>query len=305
MAIALGLITAIIVIKYKPIYKVSISGQDVGYVQSQQEFAKTIENEINEKEGANVDSVTLNEMPNYELKLVNRNQETNEEEILIALKSNITTTYKYYAVALNNQTQAYVDTIEEAKQIVDTIKAEHEEEIELDLQVIEKYTNNKEEIEVKTTEDVEAQIEEKVNEIIEEDLKTKVPSINGVLLATVPVSGNVTSRFGVVSRIRSGAHTGTDIAAPVGTDIKAVAKGTVVFSGTSGSYGKLVKIDHGNGVETWYAHCSKLLVEEGDTVKSGDIIAQVGLTGNTTGAHLHLEIRLNGVAINPQKYLYN
>ena len=66
----------------------------------------------------------------------------------------------------------------------------------------------------------------------------------------------------------------------------------------------LVKIDHGNGVETWYAHCSKIYTRVGQKVKAGDVISAVGSTGNSTGPHLHLEIRINGVAINPQKYLY-
>ena len=148
-------------------------------------------------------------------------------------------------------------------------------------------------------------MEQKVDILIEEDEKTKLPSINGVLLASLPVNGYVSSRFGNVSRIRSGAHTGTDIACAFGTKIKAVADGTVVFAQYNGSYGNLIKIDHGNGVETWYAHCNKLYAKVGQKISSGDIIAEVGMTGNTTGPHLHLEIRLNGVAINPQKYLYN
>ena len=109
----------------------------------------------------------------------------------------------------------------------------------------------------------------------------------------------------MVSRIRSGAHTGTDIACTTGTDIKVVADGTVTFAQRNGSYGNLIKVDHGNGVETWYAHCSKLYATVGQQVKAGDVIAAVGSTGNSTGPHLHLEIRVDGVAINPQKYLYN
>ena len=148
------------------------------------------------------------------------------------------------------------------------------------------------------------EVEQKVEVLIEEDKKTKLPSINGVLLAVSPVSGYVSSRYGSVSSVRSGAHTGTDIACAFGTPIKAVADGTVIFSAYNGSYGNLIKIDHGNGVETWYAHCNKLYKDVGEKVKAGDKIAEVGLTGNTTGAHLHLEIRVNGKTINPQKYLY-
>ena len=107
-----------------------------------------------------------------------------------------------------------------------------------------------------------------------------------------------------MSRRRSGSHTGLDIATSTGTAIKAVAKGKVVFAGYKGSYGYLVKVDHGKGVETWYAHCSKLYVKQGQKVSAGSKIAAVGSTGNSTGPHLHLEIRINGAAVNPQRYLY-
>ena len=79
----------------------------------------------------------------------------------------------------------------------------------------------------------------------------------------------------------------------------------VTFASYNGSYGNLVKVDHGNGVETWYAHTSKMLVKAGDAVKAGDVIAKVGSTGNSTGPHLHLEIRINGEHVDPQDYLYN
>ena len=106
------------------------------------------------------------------------------------------------------------------------------------------------------------------------------------------------------SSIRSSKHTGLDIAAPKGTPIKVIADGKVTFAAQSGSYGYLVKVDHGNGVETWYAHTSKMYVTVGEEVKAGDVIAAVGSTGNSTGPHLHLEVRINGEHVNPQKYLY-
>ena len=97
---------------------------------------------------------------------------------------------------------------------------------------------------------------------------------------------------------------GIDIAATRGTPILATASGKVSFAGWSSGYGYLVKIDHGSGVETYYGHCSKLYVSAGDTVEAGEQIAAVGSTGNSTGNHLHFEIRLNGKQVNPQKYVY-
>ncbi len=132
-----------------------------------------------------------------------------------------------------------------------------------------------------------------------------MPDVNGIKLATQPVSGIITSRYGENNlRIRSSSHKGLDIAAKSGTPIKVVSDGTVTFAGSSGSYGNLVKIDHGNGVETWYAHTSKIYVQEGQQVKAEEVIAAVGSTGNSTGPHLHFEIRIDGNVVNPQNYLY-
>lgn len=305
MAIALGLIIAIILIKYKPTYKVTLAGQEIGYVENGAEFDNRIQQEIIEMEGKNIDFVSLDEMPSYELKLVSRTQKTNEEEIMIALKENAQIMYKYYAVILNNETMSFVDNLEEAEQAVNKIKEENEgATIELDLQITENYTENIEEVSIETIQVAQAQVEQKVAALIEEDEKSKNPIVNGILLSVLPVQGTVTSRFGAISSIRSGAHTGTDICCAKGTPIKVVASGTVIFAERNGSYGNLIKVDHGNGVETWYAHCDELYGTVGQQVKAGDVIAAVGSTGNSTGYHLHLEIRVNGVAVNPQQYLY-
>lgn len=305
MAIALGLIIAIILLKYKPTYIVTLSGQEIGYVENGAELDERIQQEIIGMEGRSIDFVSLDEMPNYELKLVSRTQETNEEEIMIALKNNAKIMYKYYAVILNNETIGLVDNVEEAQQAVNKIKEENKNKtIKLDLVITENHTENIDTVTLETVQVAEAKIEQKVADLIKQDQKTRKPIVNGILLAVAPVQGTVTSRFGHVSSIRSGAHTGTDIACPQGTPIKAVAAGTVTFADWNGSYGKLIKVSHGNGVETWYAHCSELYGTVGQQVNAGDVIAAVGSTGNSTGNHLHLEVRLNGSALNPQNYLY-
>lgn len=116
-----------------------------------------------------------------------------------------------------------------------------------------------------------------------------------------PVSGyRVTSGFGP----RWGrTHQGVDLALPAGSRISAADHGTVIFSGCEGGYGNLVKIDHGNGIVTYYAHCSVLKVEQGQTVEKGQNIAAVGSTGNSTGPHLHFEVRVNGKNVDPMGYL--
>ena len=98
-------------------------------------------------------------------------------------------------------------------------------------------------------------------------------------------------------------HEGLDFTANTGTPIRAAADGIVALAEVSGGYGNMVKIEHGSGLETRYGHASKLLVKAGERVVKGQIIAEVGSTGRSTGPHLHYEIRLNGEALDPRKYL--
>lgn len=100
-------------------------------------------------------------------------------------------------------------------------------------------------------------------------------------------------------------HEGLDFTANTGTAIRAAADGIVSEADRTPDYGNLVKIEHGSGLETRYAHASKLLVKVGDRVVKGQIVAEVGSTGRSTGPHLHYEIRLNGEALDPRKYLNN
>jgi murein DD-endopeptidase MepM/ murein hydrolase activator NlpD len=115
-----------------------------------------------------------------------------------------------------------------------------------------------------------------------------------------PVNGPVTSGFGM----RWGRmHEGIDIAVPTGTPVWAAAAGTVIYSGWLGGYGNLVVVDHGNGLATAYAHNSALLVAVGQVVAQGDTIALAGSTGHSSGPHVHFEVRVNGVAVDPLLYL--
>jgi murein DD-endopeptidase MepM/ murein hydrolase activator NlpD len=123
-----------------------------------------------------------------------------------------------------------------------------------------------------------------------------------------PVIGEVefTSGFGVRSDPflgRPAMHTGLDFRAQTGDPVRATANGKVVSAGWSGGYGRMVEIDHGNGLSTRYGHLSEINVKIGDPVKIGQVIGEVGSTGRSTGPHLHYETRIDGEAVDPQKFL--
>ena len=216
------------------------------------------------------------------------------------MQNELEITYKYYEIAYNGETIESVADKETSEKLVEDIKEISNQNVEL--QINEKTTNNEQELNANTLEVAKENIIEKLN--IETNTEKEITQINGIKIATLPVSGTISSRYGVRSKIRVSTHTGLDIAASKGTQIKVVADGTVTCAKYSGSYGYLVKVDHGNGLETWYGHTSKMYVTEGQDVKAGDVIALVGSTGNSTGPHLHFEIRINGEHVNPQKYLY-
>ena len=297
--IAIGFIIAIILIKYKPMYEVKIEGTTIGYVENKKSLNEKIQENVENYSKENIESSKLTATPEYEFKLVNKSQDENEDEVIIALQNELEITYKYYEIASNNEVIENVKDEETAEKLVNEIKELSNNEVELTIN--EKTTKALEKIQIDDLEVAKENTVEKLNI----DTTESIADINGIKVATLPVTGTISSRYGVSSKIRVSTHTGLDIAATTGTPIKVVADGTITFAAYSGSYGYLVKVDHGNGVETWYGHTSKMLVKEGQAVKAGDTIALVGSTGNSTGPHLHFEVRINGEHVNPQKYLYN
>ena len=303
IAIALAIIIAIMFIKFRSAYSVSLNGEDIGYVGDEEKFKNEVNENILTPSESNVAFVELDNVE-YTFSLVSRN-EINEDEVMLALEQSAQNVYRVYEVAdLNNEeTKVYVNTMEEAEEIVSTLKEQYSE-IEPDLVINQIYLDNVDEVNEETIKLAKQELTDNLQEELEEKEKVDSRTINGIYLAVVPVTGRITSRFGAVESIRDHTHKGIDIAATRGTPILAAASGTVTFAGWSSGYGYLVKIDHGSGVETYYGHCSKLYVSAGSTVEAGDKIAAVGSTGNSTGNHLHFEIRLNGEQVNPQKYVY-
>ncbi len=190
---------------------------------------------------------------------------------------------------------------------------------------IDNITLTKEELEEKITkaktllaaeEKKQANLEEDLNAVKSELNKlqnsssssssNKNPYTGGKLLWPVPVYKRISSPYGWRSDPFTGEktfHGGMDISAAKGSSILAAESGTVIMATTNGSYGLCVKIDHGGGLVTLYAHCNELLVKTGQKVKKGDLIARVGTTGRSTGNHLHFEVRVNNNKKDPLPYL--
>ncbi|MCI8353224.1 MAG: M23 family metallopeptidase [Clostridia bacterium] len=310
VVLASCLIVGIIAYIYKPTYSVSINGEVIGYTKDKSKLQERI-NEIENGDGQNIAFVEVENLPEYKLCLLKRDVEPNDDEIFDIVKQSGKTYYKYYAILQAGEEKLYVASFGEAEQAINELKKKNSKNRN-ELTIKEKFVSEAKD--VVTKEEVISKLYEK------EEVVRKLTNSSGnvkyassantsnkkVALAINlirPVSGTVTSRFG--SRWGS-THKGIDIGAPKGTAIKAAASGTVISSsmGYNGGYGNCVVISHGNGIETAYGHCSALYVKVGQKVSQGDVIAAVGNTGRSFGNHLHLEIRINGVAQNPQNYLY-
>ena len=308
--IGLFIILSIIIFKYKPVYKVSVANQELGYIKDDKTLEETIKEYILSEEKLNIDNIDINIDTKCDRVLVSKTENINKSNIIDTIMKDIKITYKYYEITIQDEKIETVNTMEEAQTLITEIK-KGDNKID-SLSILEKFTQNKEDVVVSSVEVAKVDIQNRANalakkkeaEKLEQERYNALPDINGIKLAATPLKGVITSRFGEVSRIRSSAHKGLDIAATTGTPIKAVSDGTVSFAGYSGAYGYLVKIKHGEGFESWYAHASKIYVSKDEYVKAGDIVSAVGSTGNSTGPHLHLELRINGAPVNPQGYIY-
>ena len=150
-----------------------------------------------------------------------------------------------------------------------------------------------------------SQVEQEI--VVEEEIQRQIEIERKKATTFIrPASGRISSGFGnrihPVTR-RKSFHSGIDIANSRGTSILASRNGKVTFAGYQGTYGNYIIVNHGNGIETAYAHLSSMNVRVGQNVTQGDVIGKMGTTGRSTGNHLHFEIRIGGSAVNPSKYL--
>lgn len=313
ISLAVLLILACIASFYKISYSVTINGKMVGYTDNKSKLQTEINDYIEKGESENTAFVQVESLPEYKVCLLKRDVQASDEDIFNTIKSAGTTYYRYYSINENNEEKLYVANFTEAEDIINQLKEKNSKNMD-NITISEKYETQMQDF--TTVENaVSSLYVQKPQVTVAKTKTTSVGSVNtattiaggkvslGISLAR-PVSGIISSRFGARSSIRSSAHTGLDIATSTGTPVLAAASGTVTFSGRKGSYGNLLVITHSNGVQTYYGHCSKLYVSAGTTVTQGQTVAAVGSTGNSTGPHLHFEVRVNGVAYNPQNYLY-
>lgn len=303
LLIGFAIIGFIVFVVYKPMYSVSLNGEFIGYTEDKKDLQKKISEYINSGDSKTIAYVDIEKLPEYDLCLLKKGLTANPEEVFNTVISSGVPYYKYYAILDNGEEKYYVQSYEEADAVIQDLKAKNSQN-QASITYTLKYET---ELKQFTGKDEIVTALYKQMPTVRKARYTTAKNVDytntalGIALIE-PVTGTITSRFGTR---RSGTHTGLDIANSKGTPIKAAATGTVIYAGFKGSYGNLVIIQHTDSIQTYYAHCSKLLVSNGTQVNQGDTIALVGSTGNSTGPHLHLEVRVNGVAKNPQNYLYN
>ena len=311
ICLATFLILGVIIYLYRPIYKVTLDGEFLGYC-SQKSILQARIDEFMEKgseDSCNVAFVNIDKLPVYNMCLLKRGITTNDDEIFEKVASTGIAYYKYYAVLEDDEEKLYVSDFSTAEAIVQGLKEKNSDNIDK-IGILEKYETELKEFTDKETAIASLYKEKKVVVVAKSNsavytarkMANGNPSIGISLIK--PTTGVITSRFGSIASIRSGPHTGLDIGAATGTQIKACAAGTVTYAGWMGGYGNLIIITHSSSVQTYYGHCSKINVSKGQNVSQGELIGLVGSTGNSTGPHLHLEVRVNGIAYNPQNYVY-
>lgn len=303
LLIGFAIIGFLIFVVYKPMYTVVLDGDFIGYTEDKSELQNKINEYIKNGDSGTVAFVEIDSLPEYNLCLLKKGLKANDDEIFGKVISSGIPYYRYYAIMENNQEKYYVENYEESEAIIQQLKEKNSQNKDAVTYTLKYETDLKE---FTNTETAVASLYVETPIVVKNTKvnTSKTVDYNNTALGIAlikPITGTITSRFGSRSR---GTHTGLDIAASSGTAIKAAAKGTVTYAGYKGSYGNLVVISHGNGIDTYYAHCSKIYVSTGATVNQGDVISAVGSTGNSTGPHLHLEVRVNGVAKNPQNYVY-
>lgn len=306
---------------YKPTVKAYIGGKFVGYFSSEQQFDEVYNDLVTEKQ--NIDSnvkVYLESEPTFETSYT-RDSLISNQNVYTNLRAEMKTEYTVYEVAVDGDNKMKFDTKDDANKYADSLKTEVSK---LNVEVKEEKVEEKGEITSIERADVI------LKDIVDRNKPVETPKATITANSSNTTKSNTNSSSKVQKAETIGAtsvqptgggvwptvnrrincqymgysgHTGIDLGGAIGTAIYAYKSGTVTFAGWGSGYGLHVKIDHGNGMTTYYAHCSELFVSVGQQVTEGQMIAKIGMTGYTTGPHLHFEVRFNGVPTNPYPYI--
>ena len=309
--------------KFKFVYMVEMGGVELGLVNDKDKFEKDVKDTLENLEEPVV-SAKLQENPKYSLRLVDKDDiDVDDNYVFAKVEEKIEKTYRYYNIKEDDKLLAKVSTkeerdnllkeLEEGKQVKD-LKVEEEETKEY-------YIISYDEAKQLASTNVDNIENEKRSKLAKEKIEKRntniVKNIRRGGTVSASSSSNASAMLGSLSfrrplnssRVSAGylgypGHRGIDFPSPQGTPVMAAESGTVTTVMYSNkSYGNRVIIDHGNGISTLYGHNSTIGVSLGQKVSKGQTIAGVGSTGNSTGNHVHFEIRINGKPINPTSYV--
>ncbi|MEG2712196.1 MAG: M23 family metallopeptidase [Clostridia bacterium] len=302
---------------YRPVYKVTIGKEDIGYFRTKQDFDEmfyVLTKNMQETGSANFTYLDIE--PKFELQYVKYDKIDSDNSYEI-LKSQIKVEYEVYNLKVNEEKKFTFEDYEDAEKYANEIKKQVNT---LNMKIEPEKIKDKADT-VLNTEKANAIYKEIVSRykpVVIEKPKPK-PKPKPVVSYPKP-SKEIQNNKVYIENIAGGVwpttsrkiscyyggyrgHKAIDIDGKTGDPNFAYKSGKIVFAGYSGAYGYMVKIDHGNGFQTLYAHNSKLLVSVGQEVEGGQTIALQGNTGNSSGDHLHFEIRINGRAVNPLSYM--
>lgn len=298
---------------YKPAVRTYINGKFIGYFTSEQQFDEVYNDLVTEKQKIDPNvKVYLESEPTFETSYI-RESLLAEQNVYTNLRAEIKTEYTVYNVAVNSDVKMTFSTQDEANKYSENLKKEVATlKVEIKSEKVEELG------EITTIERADSIFKD----IVDRNKPVRVNKVNYSANNT-STSAKASNEIANTAAMQGGiwptkaryissyygwrwgtVHTGTDIAGKINDPIYAYKAGLVTFSGWNPyGYGYMIKIDHGNGVATWYAHCNKLLVKAGQEVAQGQTIALMGSTGYSTGPHLHFEVRLNGVHTNSLPYI--
>ncbi|MEG0873459.1 MAG: M23 family metallopeptidase [Clostridia bacterium] len=298
---------------YRPAVKVSINDKFLGYYSSEGQFDEIYSDLVTEKQNIDPNAkVYFDSEPTFETSYI-RGDLLSKQNVYSNVREQVRTEYNVYKIFIDSEEKMIFGNLDDTNKYAADLKREVPK-VKTEVKS-EKVLEN---VELTTTQKADSILKELIekNKPVEiaNDTKSKKRALDTQKHASADVANIAAMQDGIwptTARYVSSSygwrwgslHSGTDIAGKFGDPIYAYKSGVVTFSGWQTSYGNIIKVDHGNGFSTWYAHCSQLIASAGAEVSQGDVIAKMGSTGFSTGNHVHFEVRINGVHVNSYPYI--